>query len=86
VSENQRELVNKAIVAGTAFCCSCAAFALAVTVLIPVCGTLLQAIQAPAVIQQGFILFCLFVAPIVAAIGGISLGERFIQTGMADQH
>ena len=68
-----------AIVAGTAFSCSCAAFALSALFLVPLIGTVLQSIDAHVLVQQGAVLFCLFVLPVVAAIKGIGVGARFVE-------
>lgn len=67
------------IVAGTAFSCSCAAFALSALFLVPVIGAILQSIDAPSLAQKGTVLFCLFGLPIVAAIKGINIGARFLE-------
>ena len=66
------------IVAMTAFSFSCAAFTLSVLLVVPVIGTILQAMQAPALIQQGAVLLCLFGLPIFAAIRGMDIGARFL--------
>lgn len=49
------------------------------------CGTLLQSVQIPEAIWQALILLCKFALPVCAAIGGIKLGEGFIQADNADR-
>lgn len=73
-------LRDKIVVAGTAFCCSCASFGLSLLLLIPLLGTLLQAIAAPDIVQQSVVVFCLFGIPIAGAIGGIVIGDKLIQS------
>ena len=66
------------VVAGTAFCYSCAMFALSTLLLVPAVGTILEKLSAPAIIAQGAVLFILFGLPVMAAIRGIDAGARVI--------
>ncbi|XAM00561.1 hypothetical protein OT109_04055 [Phycisphaeraceae bacterium D3-23] len=70
---------DAAVVCGTAFATSCAGFALSVLLLIPVLGTLLARLDAPALLQQVVVVLLLFGLPILAAIAGIELGEKIIR-------
>lgn len=81
MSDERPTATECVIVAGTAFSCSCAAFALSAILLIPIIGGFLQSIAAPPLIQQGTVLFLLFGLPIVAAIKGIDIGARLLGQG-----
>ncbi len=71
-------MLDKAIVAGVAFCCASAAFTLSVIVLLPLLGTVLQSVNAPEWLQVSVVAFLLFVFPVAGALGGIGIGTRLL--------
>lgn len=67
---------DKAIVVITSFSIACAAFFASVVLLIPLIGSLLIHLGAPALLQQLTVLALLFGVPIIGALFGIDLGSR----------
>ena len=76
---------QKLIVAGTAFCCSTAAFVLAAVMLVPAADSLLTWVGAPDLLTKAVVLLLLFGSPVVAAIAGISIGSKAIAPGVSDR-
>ena len=67
---------QKAIVSITSFCCACAAFMLGVLVLVPLSAALLNALQAPDLVQQAVAFLVLFGTPVAGALLGLHIGVR----------
>ena len=76
----QNETSQKLLVCVVSFSSACAGFALSLLVLIPVLGSLMLYLHIPALIQQSVILGLLFVPTIVAALMGINVADRIIES------
>lgn len=78
VHTSSSTLMQKAIVAGTAFACACAAFGLAILVLIPLFGSIMLSLNAPAILQQTVVMLLLFAFPVSGAFAGLNIGMNLI--------
>jgi hypothetical protein len=69
---------EKAIVCGIACSVACATFAVSAAILLPVAGSLLAAVAAPAWLHLPLVLLGAVGSAIIGAVAGASIGSKMV--------
>ena len=72
--------LEKAIICGTAFVCSCAGFAASAFLLIPIVSAVMRSLSLAGAVQQIVVFSLLIGPPIVAGLGGIRVASSIVQS------
>jgi predicted membrane-bound spermidine synthase len=75
---DESTIAEKAIVCGIACSVACAAFAVAAAILLPITGSLLAAVSAPAWLHIPLVLLGAVGSAIIGAVTGAAIGSKMV--------